>query len=75
MNHKWQTLLTCVAGGFGGAWLGYTLWTAWDLLVAHPDLYASMSAPWYAGPLLLAGPALAVILLALAAKWWLRHRN
>ena len=54
-NKRWQTALTCVAGGFAGAWLGYTLYEAWDCLVARPELYAAYSAPWYTGPLLLAG--------------------
>ena len=53
-NKRWQTALTCVAGGFAGACLGYTLYEAWDYLVARPELYAAYSAPWYTGPLLLA---------------------
>ena len=56
-DKRWQTALTCVAGGFAGAWLGYTLYEAWDWLVARPELYAAYSAPWYTGPLLLAGQA------------------
>ena len=52
-DKRWQTALTCVAGGFAGAWLGYMLYEAWDCLVARPELYAAYSAPWYTGPLLL----------------------
>ena len=44
-DKRWQTALTCVAGGFAGAWLGYTLYEAWDYLVARPELYAAYSAP------------------------------
>ena len=72
---KRQTALTCVAGGFAGAWLGYALYEAWYWLIAHPELYAMRSAPWYTGPLLLAGPAALATAAALAAKWWLRRKN
>ena len=74
-DKRWQTALTCVAGGFAGAWLGYTLYEAWDWLVARPELYAAYSAPWYTGPLLLAGPAALIVAAALAAKWWLRRKR
>ena len=73
-DKRWQTALTCVAGGFAGAWLGYTLYEAWDWLVARPELYAAYSAPWYTGPLL-AGPAALIVAAALAAKWWLRRKR
>ena len=74
-DKRWQTALTCVAGGFAGAWLGYTLYEAWDCLVARPELYAAYSAPWYTGPLLLAGPAALIVAAALTAKWWLRRKR
>ena len=74
-DKRWQTALTCVAGGFAGAWLGYMLYEAWDCLVARPELYAAYSAPWYTGPLLLAGPAALIVAAALAAKWWLRPQK
>ena len=74
-NKRWQTALTCVAGALPGCGWGTRCTRRGDCLVARPELYAAYSAPWYTGPLLLAGPAALIVAAALAAKWWLRRKR
>lgn len=65
--HKVKRFFTIAMGAFFGVFLGYCLWTAWDHM-AHPELYAMTSAPWWVG-IVLYGTGCALCELVLLAGW------
>jgi len=51
MLKKANSLLNILISSFIGAFIGHSLYVVWDYKT-HPNLYAMMSAPWYASILL-----------------------
>ena len=69
---RFNQILTIVMGIFAGAFLGRAAFLVWDYR-AHPELYASWSAPWYA-QLLVPGMGLVCVLLLCGLGKWVLHR-
>ena len=65
---RFSQILTVVMGVFAGVFLGRVVFLIWDYR-AHPELYASWSAPWYVQLLVPGIATVCVLLLCGAGKW------
>ena len=65
---KAENFLNNLAGGIIGVFIGYCIYSFWDFKT-NPQLYATMSAPWYTGIILYGIVALIAVLIILAVKF------
>ena len=68
---KKNGIFHALIGGLVGAWIGHGIFLWWDYM-AHPELYAMQSAPWYTGLLVHGVLTIAVVVLALAVKHYIK---
>ena len=68
---KLNNFLNILTGAFVGAFIGHGIYVCWDFKM-HPNLYAIRSVPWYTSILVHGIFTLAVVLVVIAAKVFIK---
>lgn len=73
MLKKLNQILNIVIGSFIGVFIGNGIYRFWDFK-AHPDLYATYSAPWYTSILLYGVVTIIVVTVSVITKLIIRKK-